>query len=119
MAEELALAPWALTANFADARLGRCQLTLAGVADPTGVGAGYSYTRLRTAKETAEARSKARGKSKVVGSGGGGGADAAAAATAMADLRRMTKAEAVRLLASEGEARDEVKKLSRADCIAQ
>ena len=46
ISEELALAPWALTRNFDDMRRGRCLLALAGIGDPTGVGAGHSYTRL-------------------------------------------------------------------------
>lgn len=44
--DALKIAPWNLTENFIDCVLGRCLLTLTGIADPVGNAEGYAFQRL-------------------------------------------------------------------------
>ena len=44
--EELQLAPWVLTRNLHEHKLGRGRLALFGVADPSGCGEGFAMTKL-------------------------------------------------------------------------
>ena len=121
--EELTLTPWVLTANFAEARRGSCQLALAGIADPTGNGSAFSYTRLRTAKETAESRLRAKSRQKAAGAAAEAIAAAQAAAARAAnpadalDLSKMNKEQMVKWLAEQGENRDAVSKMSRRELM--
>ena len=114
IADELALTPWALTTNFLDARHGRCRLALAGIADPTGIGAGFSYTRMRIRDVTTDEKKRGKGWRRPAGGAGGtaNGADDF-------DLRRTSKERMVQWLSREGgESLEHVKRLSRADCMA-
>ena len=115
ISEELALTPWALTSAFLDARLGRCQLSLVGVADPTGVGCAHSYTRLRAREAQQSERGGGRGRERSKQAAAAAAAAAATTAlTSMSDLRKMTKTAAVRWLSTNSdEDPEQLKKVAR------
>ena len=111
--EELSLTPWALTSNFFAYRHGRAQLAIVGIGDPSGTGEAHSFTRLRTAREERE-ELKERAKTAPPNL-----ARQRSIFDTIELARRMTKAAAVTWLQEHGVAglsKDNVKKLSRADC---
>ena len=111
--EELSLTPWALTSNFFAYRHGRAQLAIVGIGDPSGTGEAHSFTRLRTAREERE-ELKERAKTAPPNL-----ARQSSIFDTIELTRRMTKAAAVTWLQEHGVAglsKDNVKKLSRADC---
>ena len=111
--DELSLTPWALTSNFFAYRHGRAQLAIVGMGDPSGTGEAHSFTRLRTAREERE-ELKERAKTAPPNL-----ARQRSIFDTIELARRMTKAAAVTWLQEHGVAglsKDNVKKLSRADC---
>ncbi|XP_067949949.1 transcription initiation factor TFIID subunit 1-like [Watersipora subatra] len=106
--DEVKTAPWNTTRAYIQAVRGKCLLSLTGDTDPTGCGEGFAYVRVpnKPIINKADQKGDTPQKKTVTGTA--------------ADLRRLSLADAKKILRDKGFPEAEIKKLSRwevIDCV--